>query len=130
MQKLGSTAVLNQIMLRQYTLCCNNSRYFSALVCFNQRTSFTAQVNLRNHPDKRTHNELTLPTLTPTVTSVRYRRPNLKRPAIPHKSRALALELTFEKYKYPLKGLPPTETCINAVKESVGVSKNTVSLTV
>ncbi|XP_018027083.1 39S ribosomal protein L10, mitochondrial [Hyalella azteca] len=62
-------------------------------------------------------NQFHLDLNTPMVQSVRWRRPlGIKRAKIPHKARALAIELTYEKYNYPLAGLPASETCINAVK--------------
>lgn len=120
MQKLASATALTELIFRNNIFSC---RYLSSVVYSQEHARCTAQGYLLCHPNKNTTNYLNLPTLTPAVISVRHVRPNTKRPAIPCKSRALALELTFEKYKYPLEGLPPTETCISAVKESVGVAE-------
>ena len=71
---------------------------------------------------------LQLATLTPMAQSVRHGgKPNTRRPKIPHKERAVMLAITNEKYKYPLEGLPPTETCINAVKEATLSKQKIVS---
>lgn len=74
-------------------------------------------------------NAFQLQTLSPMIQSVRHGgKPNTRRPKIPHKEKAVALALTLEQYKYPLEGLPATQTCINAVRKSVGVSDKKVKL--
>lgn len=59
-----------------------------------------------------------LPVWNPTVTAVRTRTraPNLRRPAIPHWSRAVVLKLTKPIYKDPNEGIHPRELCIKREK--------------
>lgn len=54
-----------------------------------------------------------LPAWNPIITAVRSRTraPNLRKPAIPHWSRAVVLKLVKPVLKDPLEGIHPRETC-------------------
>ena len=66
----------------------------------------------------------------PDIIPSRYiSRYELKRPRLPFKDQAVVLALTKEKFKFPLEGLPPTETCLNAVKLKYA-KKDEVSLVI
>lgn len=63
-------------------------------------------------------NFLQLNNKTPLAQSIRWRNPiGIKRAKIPHKARALVLEVTKEKYRYVFDELPIEEKCINSVQE-------------
>jgi len=50
-------------------------------------------------------------------------RIDLKRPKLPHKEKAIVLQITKEKFRYPLDDLPPSETCVNSVKEKYSIKE-------
>ncbi|KAF2364988.1 hypothetical protein FHG87_004246 [Trinorchestia longiramus] len=87
---------------------------FRSYHCSSANSLLSAQLLERKNS---LENTLCLDVKVPLAQSIRWRTPlGIKRAKIPHKARALVLELTPEKFKYPLEGLPVTETCINAVK--------------
>lgn len=59
-----------------------------------------------------------LPAWNPLMTAVRFRtrKPNLKRPAIPHWTRAVVLKLVKPVHKDPMEGIHPRETCAKRTK--------------
>ncbi|KAK3871795.1 hypothetical protein Pcinc_022658 [Petrolisthes cinctipes] len=53
---------------------------------------------------------------TPLVQTVRHRTPNLRKPAIPHWSRAVVLKLTIPTYREPNEGKHPIDLCDKKLK--------------